>query len=40
MFDLEYVHLVLRSKSVENTMDFSIKDDETDEDVKLTLECR
>jgi len=37
MFDLEYVHLVLRSKSVENTMDFSIKDDETDEDVKLTL---
>jgi len=37
MFDLEFIHLVLRSKSVENTMDFSIKDDETDEDVKLTL---
>tara|TARA_B110000967_G_C18802347_1_gene519179 strand:+ start:135 stop:836 length:702 start_codon:yes stop_codon:yes gene_type:complete len=38
MFDLEYVHLVLRSKSVENTMNFSIKDPDTDEDVKLTLD--
>jgi hypothetical protein len=38
MFDLEYVHLVLRSKSVENTMSFSVKDPDTDEDVKLTLD--
>tara|TARA_B110000503_G_scaffold35938_1_gene58818 strand:- start:499 stop:1200 length:702 start_codon:yes stop_codon:yes gene_type:complete len=38
MFDLEYVHLVLRSKSVENTMNFSIKDPDTGEDVKLTLD--
>ena len=38
MFDLEYVHLVLRSKSVENTMNFSIKDPDTDEDIKLVLD--
>ncbi|MDB9980543.1 gp26 family baseplate hub assembly chaperone [bacterium] len=38
MFDLEYVHLVLRSKSVENTMNFSVKDPDTNEDIKLTLD--
>lgn len=38
MFDLEYVHLVLRSKSVDNKMAFSIKDPDTEEDVKLELD--
>lgn len=38
MFDLEYVHLVLRSKSVDNTMDFTIKDPDTDEQIKLQLD--
>lgn len=38
MFDLEYVHLVLRSKSVDNTMSFTIKDPDTEEDVPLTVD--
>ena len=37
MFDLEYVMLVLRSRSVDNTVDFSIEDPDTKESVKLTL---
>ena len=37
MFDLEYVMLVLRSRSVDNTVDFSIEDPDTKENVKLTL---
>lgn len=38
MFDLEYVHLVLRSKSVDNKMAFSVKDPDTEEEVKLELD--
>ena len=37
MFDLEYVLLILRSRSVNNTIDFQIKDSDTGEDVSLTL---
>ncbi len=38
MFDLEYIMLVLRSRSVDNTVDFSITDPDTEENVKLTLD--
>jgi len=38
MFDLEYVLLVLRARSVNNEINFSIKDPETEEDVELTLD--
>jgi hypothetical protein len=38
MFDLEYVLLILRSKSVDNNIGFNVKDPETGEDVKLDLD--
>jgi hypothetical protein len=38
MFDLEYVMLVLRSRSVDNNIEFTIKDPDTDETVKLNLD--
>lgn len=38
MFDLEYVLLLLRSKSVDNTVKFSIKDPETEESHELEFD--
>lgn len=38
MFDLEYVMLILRARSVDNNIEFSIKDPDTDESVKLKLD--
>lgn len=38
MFDLEYVLLMLRSKSVDNNILFSIKDPETKENVELEID--
>lgn len=38
MFDLEYVLLTLRSRSVDNNISFSIKDPDTDESVQLNLD--
>jgi len=38
MFDLEYVVLSLRAKSVDNKIEFTIKDPDTDEDVKMSLD--
>lgn len=38
MFDLEYVLLILRSKSVDNTITFNIKDPDTEESVTLELD--
>ena len=38
MFDLEYILLILRSKSVDNVIDFQITDPETDKVVQLTLD--
>ena len=38
MFDLEYVILVLRSRSVDNTIEFNIKDPETQETVTLAVD--
>lgn len=38
MFDLEYMHIVLRSKSVDNNVAFSIKDPDTEETVQLELD--
>jgi hypothetical protein len=38
MFDLEYVLLILRSKSVDNAIEFSIKDPETEEKIELQLD--
>jgi hypothetical protein len=38
MFDLEYVLLSLRSKSVDNTVSFAIRDPETEERVELSLD--
>jgi len=38
MFDLEYVLLTLRSKSVDNNAEFVIKDPDTNESVKLQLD--
>jgi|TARA_B110000967_G_scaffold98273_1_gene100938 hypothetical protein len=38
MFDLEYVLLVLRSRSVNNEINFVIKDPATQEDVELSLD--
>ena len=38
MFDLEYFLLTLRARSVENNVNFTIKDDETDEQVELVLD--
>lgn len=38
MFDLEYILLVLRSRSVDNSVAFSVKDPDTDEVVNLELD--
>ena len=38
MFDLEYVLLYLRARSVNNVMSFTIKDEDTGEDVELELD--
>jgi hypothetical protein len=38
MFDLEYVFLLLRSRSVDNTITFGIVDPDTDEPVELTMD--
>lgn len=38
MFDLEYILLVLRSKSVDNNMAFSVKDPDTEEEIKLEID--
>lgn len=38
MFDLEYVLLTLRSKSVDNAVSFTIKDPDTDERIELELD--
>lgn len=38
MVDIEYAYLMLRSKSVDNSLDFNIKDPETDETINLKLE--
>jgi hypothetical protein len=37
MFDLEYILLLLRSKSVDNNIKFAVKDTDTQEDVSLEL---
>lgn len=38
MFDLEYILLVLRSKSVDNNIKFAVKDPDTDETVELEID--
>jgi hypothetical protein len=38
MFDLEYIMLVLRTKSVDNNVKFSIKDPDTEEVVNLEID--
>lgn len=38
MFDLEYVLLILRARSVNNLIEFKIKDNETQEDIDLNLD--
>jgi hypothetical protein len=38
MFDLEYVILVLRSRSIDNTIEFVIKDPDTEENVTLSID--
>jgi hypothetical protein len=38
LFDLEYIILTLRSKSVDNLIKFKIKDPETEEEVELALD--
>jgi hypothetical protein len=38
MFDLEYMHIMLRSKSVDNNVVFSVKDPDTEESVQLELD--
>jgi len=38
MFDLEYILLLLRSKSIDNNVKFAIKDPDTDEKVELELD--
>ena len=38
MFDLEYILLILRSRSVDNNIGFNIKDPDTEENVKLKLD--
>jgi hypothetical protein len=38
LFDIEFILINLRSKSVDNTVDFSIKDPDTNEEIKLTLD--
>jgi hypothetical protein len=38
MFDLEYIMLILRSKSVDNMIEFQVTDPETDKIVELKLD--
>jgi len=38
LFDLEYILITMRSKSVDNEVEFKIKDPETDEEVDLKLD--
>ena len=38
MFDLEYILLVLKSKSIDNNITFAIKDPDTEEVVKLEID--
>lgn len=38
MFDLEYVLLMLRSKSVDNNIKFAVKDPDTEENVELEID--
>jgi hypothetical protein len=38
MFDLEYMHLCLRAKSVDNNVSFSINDPDTEEKVEVSLD--
>ena len=38
LFDIEYILVNLRSKSVDNTVDFTIKDPDTEEEISLTLD--
>jgi hypothetical protein len=38
VFDLEYLLIVLRSKSVDNIIEFEVKDPETDENIKLSVD--
>jgi hypothetical protein len=38
MFDLEYVILVLRSRSIDNNIEFTIKDPNTQENVSLSID--
>ena len=38
MFDLEFIMLALRSKSIDNNIEFAVKDPDTEETVKLTLD--
>lgn len=38
MIDIEYAYLMLRSKSVDNSLDFNVKDPDTDETVTLSLD--
>lgn len=38
LFDLEYILITLRSKSIDNKVDFEIDDPETNEKIKLTLD--
>jgi hypothetical protein len=38
MFDLEYVLLYLRARSVNNVINFTVKDEDTDETVELELD--
>lgn len=37
VFDIEYILAMIRGKSVNNVIDFTVKDPDTDEDVKLSL---
>jgi hypothetical protein len=37
IFDIEYLLIILRSKSVDNIVEFKIKDPDTDEEVKLSV---
>ena len=38
MFDLEYIHLALRGKSVNNSIGFKVKDPDTEEEIELELD--
>lgn len=38
LFDIEYILLSLRSKSVDNTVNFTIKDPDTEEEIELEID--